>query len=335
MRAIVQGSHGSDTAAKSRCTTKHLQSALRMGHCLRPYHFRGAGCFRFMNFRKNLLGMVFNRLTVLRFNPVGTRNMWECQCVCGKLVNVAGYSLTEGITKSCGCFNDEARRSRRVDLSGKVFGRWRVIRYDPGKEHYYICKCVCGVEKSIHAGSLRYGLSTSCGCYRREIASEISVTHGASRVGKHTGAYRSWAAMRARCLDPNNNRYASYAGRGIKVCDRWLHSFENFLADMGERPVGMTIERKDNDGDYCKENCRWATKAEQAVNKRDNHLVTLNGVTKTVSQWTELYGLNPKTVASRIVYGWTGERLFSAASKSHVAGAARRLALHGAPLKKP
>jgi len=143
------------------------------------------------------------------------------------------------------------------DISGRTVGRWYVMHFVKGVigGSLWHCRCDCGTEKDILSNALRRGTTQSCGCYNRERSAE-RITHGAARVGKHTGAYRSWEALRARCLNPNNNRYKLYGGRGIKVCARWLHSFEKFLADMGERPERTTIERKDGNGNYCKENCR-------------------------------------------------------------------------------
>jgi len=99
-----------------------------------------------------------------------------------------------------------------------------------------------------------------------------------------------WRSMRNRCLNPKSRGYENYGGRGIKVCDRWLGSFDNFKNDMGERLSGMTLERINNDGDYEPSNCRWATRKEQQNNKRNNILMTLNGVTKNVMEWSEELG---------------------------------------------
>lgn len=108
--------------------------------------------------------------------------------------------------------------------------------------------------------------------------------------------------MKSRCLNKNKKSYSDYGGRGIKVCDRWM-KFENFLEDMGERPAGMSLDRIDNNGNYCKENCRWATNHQQANNKRSNRLVTFHGVTKSASEWADDLGINRATLYDRLYRG--------------------------------
>ena len=154
---------------------------------------------------------------------------------------------------------------RRLDLTGKRFGRLFVLSYShtvkPGYA-YWLCRCDCGTLRSVVACNLSRGITKSCGCLR---ASPLS--HGHTSGGRHTPTYRSWYAMIQRCTNPRNHKYRDYGGRGISVCKRW-RSFENFLADMGERPAGLTLDRRDNDGSYEPGNCRWATSHEQARNKR-------------------------------------------------------------------
>lgn len=131
-------------------------------------------------------------------------------------------------------------------------------------------------------------------------------THGAST----TRAYSVWYHMKRRCLDPNNKSFKNYGGRGIKVCDRWL-IFENFLADMGQPPENLEIERVDNNADYCPANCRWADRLDQSNNRRYCRPITLNGVTKNISQWCTHLGLNRRTVISRITRGFPVEKILS------------------------
>lgn len=123
----------------------------------------------------------------------------------------------------------------------------------------------------------------------------------------HTTVYNVWSSMKGRCLNRRTAAYKDYGGRGITVCDRWL-DFRLFLGDMGEPPAGMTLDRIDNDKGYEPSNCRWATRTEQSLNRRSNHLLTIDGVTKPLSLWAADTGLTYATLHQRIyAYGWTPE----------------------------
>lgn len=130
-------------------------------------------------------------------------------------------------------------------------------------------------------------------------------------TNSRTPTRRSWDSMIARCYNPGNDNYARYGGRGIKVCDRWRHSFESFLADMGEKPIGKTLDRIENDGDYTPSNCRWATPFEQGQNKRNNRRCEWQGLSLTLSQWSERTGIPAEVLRQRIRRdGWpVGEAL--------------------------
>lgn len=155
-----------------------------------------------------------------------------------------------------------------IDLVGQIYGRLRVIAQAPnkGKDRRWSCICSCGTTHVASTVCLRHGGTLSCGCARREAWAAIGSAnrkHGESR----RSTYYAWHSMLRRCRDPNHKDWSRYGGRGITVDERWL-KYENFLADMGRRPAGLTLDRQDNDGPYAKWNCRWATSAEQRANQR-------------------------------------------------------------------
>lgn len=179
------------------------------------------------------------------------------------------------------------------NLLGQRFGRLVVLTEDAprGYVKYWICECDCGTRKSVRTSHLRLGKIKSCGCLRHENISNLK--HGHTRQGNFSGEYKSWAAARGRCANPNNSRWDDYGGRGITICDRWLESFEAFYEDMGDRPTPKhTLERKDNDGPYSPDNCAWATRGEQANNKRDTLRVEHEGRQYSLAQLADHLGLN-------------------------------------------
>lgn len=150
---------------------------------------------------------------------------------------------------------------RRIDISGKKFGRLLAIRFVPPEG--WLCKCSCGKSKVIRGSHVRYGITKSCGCLNSEVTAARNKKHGMW----NTPAWNSWNSMLARCFNPNNPAYYRYGGRGIAVAKSWWE-FKNFYKDMGPRPSKKSLERINNDRGYSKTNCKWATASEQALNRR-------------------------------------------------------------------
>lgn len=184
--------------------------------------------------------------------------------------------------------------TRLIDLSGQRFGRLTVLN-DVARENgqtFWLCLCDCGKTKWIRTNVPRGGNAQSCRCLNAEIVSARSRTHGATA----SRAYRAWTGMKTRCLNTRNPGYKDYGGRGIKVADRWLHSFENFLADMGDPPIGKTLERILVNGDYSPDNCKWASPLEQANNKRVNAILVTDDGRFTMKQFANIHGISYGTV---------------------------------------
>lgn len=189
---------------------------------------------------------------------------------------------------------------RPKDLMGNVYGHLTVTAFEGKiKKHaqarpYWRCLCACGESVVVTQNHLNNGQVTSCGCKNGNPESNFA---------KHKREYGVWAGMRDRCRNPHSTNWHKYGGRGITVCERW-DDFRNFLADMGPRPDGMTLDRINNDGNYEPGNCRWATPEVQAFNTRRNRFFTYNGVTRSLTQWADAYGIKFGTLWQRIEKGW-------------------------------
>jgi len=191
---------------------------------------------------------------------------------------------------------------RRVeDLTGKVFGYWTVLgpgERDKSNRARWLCKCKCGEIRTLRAADLRSGSSKSCGCFQRELIIDRNTTHG---LYQHV-LYVTWKDMCDRCYNPGATGYSRYGGRGITVCDEWRGpgGFPVFLKDMGEKPIGYTLDRIDNDGNYCPENCRWVSIKKQNRNKKTNRYITFRGVTRAMVDWAEVLDMSVDTLKNRL-----------------------------------
>ena len=195
--------------------------------------------------------------------------------------------------------------SKLKDMTGKKFNKLTVIsraeNSNTGQARWN-CKCECGNVIAVDGFALRIGNTRSCGCLKKEITTKRNTTHGKSK----TRIYRIYTHLKERCYSKNDKRYDDYGGRGIKVCDEWLHdfmSFYNWSMDNGYTD-DLSLDRIDVNNDYCPENCRWVTIKIQENNRRNNHILTYNGETKTLSQWSEITGIRSQTILRRIKLGW-------------------------------
>lgn len=207
-----------------------------------------------------------------------------------------------------------------AELIGRKFGRLIVLR-DLGsykgnykhKRRHVLCKCECGNEVELYVNNLlnKTSPTRSCGCLDLEKiaqrARDFFTTHNLSK----TPTYKCWIGMKTRCYDSRDPKYHLYGGRGIKVCDRWLHSFENFYQDMGVRPEGTTLDRVDSNGPYAPDNCRYADIFTQNNNKRTNIRLTLGTETHTLSEWARTLKVTRNTLASRYYKGWSTEQILT------------------------
>lgn len=199
--------------------------------------------------------------------------------------------------------------SNIINLTGRTFGALTVISRAPKKPYIgnavWHCRCECGQRTDVIGYKLMHGSTTSCGCRKRARLAQFAKTHGLSK----TREYSIWCAMKKRCANSSDSHYHLYGGRGIAVCDQWRNSFETFLRDMGPVPSrNHSIDRIDTDGHYTPENCRWSNWVQQANNKGNNHRLTHEGQTRTITEWERHLRLPAGRVKRRILDGWTTER---------------------------
>lgn len=199
------------------------------------------------------------------------------------------------------------------DLTGQRFGRLQVIRqatHSADKRTRWWCQCDCGNICITRGKNMKDGDAQSCGCLRKETTRARSITHGQGAIATRTPEYQSWASMKSRCYNPKTERYPHYGARGITVCERWLNSFENFFADMGQRPgPSYSLDRIDVHGNYTPENCRWATARQQARNTQKAVYLTHAEKTLSVWEWADIVGISSRTLHERLRRGWPPERM--------------------------
>lgn len=197
--------------------------------------------------------------------------------------------------------------SVKIDLTGKRFGKLTVVGLAvdvPYKKKKWLCKCDCGNEAIVAGSNLQSGHTKNCiECGRKTLA-KSKTTHGRT----HTKLYYIWHAMINRCENPSFKYYADYGGRGISVCEEW-HDAKVFIkwAEENGYEEDLQIDRKDNDGNYCPDNCRWVTKTINANNKRNNKIIEHNGEKKTLAEWARFYDVNYRNLFRNLNKGYSLE----------------------------
>lgn len=208
------------------------------------------------------------------------------------------------------------------DLTNMHFDRLKVLKFDHVNKFgcsYWLCRCKCGKEKVIRGSSLTTGAIRSCGCLNIELSAkrlnDYSFKHGFAHKER---LYETWKNMKRRCYDTANKRYANYGGKGIRVCDAWLHDYSAFRSWALSHGYAdnLSIDRVNNDGNYEPSNCRWATAKEQENNMSRNHILTYNGISHTISEWADLLGFTYSTLSHRVQRGWSVEQLLNTPARN-------------------
>ena len=254
---------------------------------------------------KNIEGQKFGMLTALyKTRKVGSHVYMMFRCDCGATKELRKSNVVSeaaGNTRSCGC------AAGREDLAGKVFGKLTALRkcgLGPSRNVIWLCACECGKEMMAPADKLRFGRVGSCGCSRL-IESR----------GRFIPEKQIWLGLIERCTNDKCPSWKNYGARGIKVCERWIASFEAFFADMGRRPRGTTIDRINNNGNYEPSNCRWVNQGEQNNNRRGNVWIEFGGERLTCAQWDRKLGFTLATVRGRLHRGWNHEKAITTPQK--------------------
>jgi hypothetical protein len=207
--------------------------------------------------------------------------------------------------------NQFTKKTKNIkEMLGVKYGIMTVTGFShirAGQGAFWHCKCECGKLKTISGKHLRKTKPNSCGCQTKRKIGVTGKTWGDPRKRKNglqTRTYRTWCAMRARCMNPNVKMFNRYGGRGIRVCERW-NDFSNFFKDMGERPLECGIDRIDNNGNYEPNNCRWATASQQARNNSRTRMLTFDGKTMCIKDWSIHIGISYLALTYRLRAGWS------------------------------
>lgn len=206
---------------------------------------------------------------------------------------------------------------KAIDLTGRRVGKLTVVSLSDrlyGRQKIYECKCDCGNVVYVRACHITSGHTKSCGCLKSESMKKVATKHGRSRER----LAQIWYGMRKRCSNNNCEQFKNYGGRGITVCDEWLHDFQAFYdwAMANGYEDHLTIDRIEVNGNYSPDNCRWITNKDQQNNRRTSHLLTYKGETRSLKDWSKIVGINYSTLKGRInVYGWSAEKALETNAK--------------------
>lgn len=211
--------------------------------------------------------------------------------------------------------------SMNKDYSGQRFGRIKVIRFLSKEERNstykrWLCKCDCGKTLQMNIAALTSGNTKSCGCQQRERVARLNYRHGKWK----TALFNVWIGMRNRCYQKNTKYYSNYGGRGIVVCPEWKDNFETFekWALTNGYQKGLSIDRKDVNGNYEPSNCKWSTNKQQCNNKRNNHYISFNGKTQSLQMWADETGIDRSVIGYRLKKGWEVEKALSIPVKHRI-----------------
>lgn len=258
---------------------------------------------------QDLTGLKFTSLTVLARAddaPNGGELQWICRCDCGKEGIYRGHNLKRGNTKSCGCMNHK----KIHHFEGQKFGLWTVLSRSAKRKNYWLCRCDCGKIGEVDSHNLRRSKTVSCGCEKIRLQTKHGQAGNPAKGIRPTREYIAWRRIIDACENPQSFGYKDYGARGIQISSLWREDFMKFFNDMGPRPTPQhSVDRIDNSGNYCKENCRWATTSEQARNRRSNLMITHNGATKCAADWAQETGISPSIISRRHRMGWSAKEI--------------------------